>query len=281
MTASTTHERLETAALTVAGSDSCGGAGIQADLATFAAHRVHGASAVTALTAQNTLGVTAVEAVPPAMVAAQIAAVLEDLPVRAAKTGMLPDAAVVRAVDAAWEGAGARAPRLVVDPVLVATSGAALAAGDTLPALRALMARAALVTPNLAEAGALTGIDVRSIDDARAAGRRLLETGCGAVLVKGGHGEEAMLSDLLLHAGGERVFRHAARPGRYHGTGCTLAAAVTAHLALGAGLETAVERAIAYVQGAMAAGRLPRAGELVLLGHAAAAEGAGVSPGAR
>lgn len=267
------YRKLSTAALTIAGSDSCGGAGIQADLKTFNALGVHGASVVTALTAQNTVAVSAASIVDEAMIEAQLDSVLEDLPVRAAKTGMLGSPATIRAIARRLDAARPAIP-LVMDPVMIATSGSALADADTVAAMRELMARATLVTPNLDEAAALAGMEVATLADMRAAARRLLDAGCQAVLLKGGHLGGARTTDLLCTHGGERAWTHETLAGRFHGTGCTLSAAATAALALGEPLESAVDAAIRFVQQAMRAGQLPRRGDLVLLAHH-------VRPGAR
>jgi hydroxymethylpyrimidine/phosphomethylpyrimidine kinase len=261
-------EKLSTAALTIAGSDSCGGAGIQADLKTFAAFGVFGASVVTALTAQNTLGVHAMGEVSAPLVGQQLAAVLADLPVRGIKTGMMGSAATIAEVSDHLARSADHIP-LVMDPVMVATSGAALADANTIGAMRGLMRLATLVTPNLDELAALTGIKVGGADDLREAAAVLLDSGCGAVLVKGGHLAGRQVHDLLLADGLERTWRHPRIDRRFHGTGCTLASAVAAGLALGRDLEAAVGDAIAFVQHAMRGGRVPLRGDLVLLDHGA------------
>jgi hydroxymethylpyrimidine/phosphomethylpyrimidine kinase len=258
--------KLPTAALTIAGSDSCGGAGIQADLKTFSAFGVYGASVITALTAQNTLGVQSVAATGRQLIADQLACALDDLPVRAIKTGMLGSAGAISVISSRL---AARAPDipLVMDPVMVATSGSALADPATIEAMRELISMATLVTPNLDEARALTGIAIKNTGTMRAAAMALLESGCGAVLIKGGHLAGPDLHDLLVTAKGEKSWSHPAKPGRFHGTGCTLASAVAAGLALGQDLEASVDRAIDIVQAAMQRGGLPARGRLVLLGH--------------
>ena len=241
-------------ALTIAGSDSGGGAGIQADLKTFAALGVYGTSAVAALTAQNTVGVTGVHAVPAAFVVAQIDAVAGDLGCDAVKTGMLATAEIVEAVAAAvtrWS-----LPHLVVDPVMVAKSGDHLLAADAVDALkRVLLPLAAVVTPNVPEAEVLTGLTIRTRDDALGAAHALRALGAGAVVVKGGHLDRADIVDVLvvgdrdIEIVGERV------PGRHtHGTGCTFASAIAARLALGDDIEAATRAAQAYVREAMRAG---------------------------
>lgn len=239
-------------ALTIAGSDSGGGAGIQADLKTFHAFRVFGASAVTAITAQNTMGVTAVHPVPVDVVRAQIDAVVEDLRPRAVKSGMLATAALVEAV--AERIAAHRLDHYVLDPVLVATSGARLLdPGAESALLTRLLPLAAVVTPNLLEAEVLTGAPVRSVTEMRDAARALVELGAGAALIKGGHLEGTEAVDVLWDGRAERVWR---RPriasGSTHGTGCTLAAAIAAGLARGASLDAAADRGLAFVARAIA-----------------------------
>jgi hydroxymethylpyrimidine/phosphomethylpyrimidine kinase len=238
-------------ALTIAGSDSGGGAGIQADLKTFAAHGVYGTSAITALTAQNTLGVTGVHTVPAEFVTAQIEAVAADLGCDAVKTGMLATAAIVEAVAAAIEALDL--PNLVVDPVMVAKGGDRLLADDAVHAMRTVLLRLArIVTPNMPEAEALAEIPVRSVSDMHAAGRRILAFGPTAVLVKGGHLPGDTVTDVLVDASGAIEMRGPRVEGRHtHGTGCTLAAAVAARLAHGETLERAARAAKAYVAGAM------------------------------
>src|SRR5919106_785400 len=184
-------------ALTIAGSDSGGGAGIQADLKTFAAHGVYGTSAITALTAQNTIGVTGVHAVPAEFVTAQIEAVAEDLGCDAVKTGMLATAAIVEAVVAAIEEL--ELPNLVVDPVMVAKGGDRLLDSDAVRAVRtALLRHARVVTPNIPEAEVLTEMRIQSVDDMREAARRIRKFGPAAVLVKGGHLTGDTITDLLM-----------------------------------------------------------------------------------
>ena len=238
-------------ALTIAGSDSSGGAGIQADLKTFAAHGVYGTSAITALTAQNTLGVTAVQAVPAEFVTAQIEAVVDDIGCDAVKTGMLATAAIVEAVAAAVEEL--ELPNLVIDPVMFAKGGDRLLDEDAVHARRATLLRLArVVTPNVPEAEALAGMAIASVADMREAARRILRFGPAAVLVKGGHLAGDTVTDVLLegtHATEIRGPRISVR--HTHGTGCTLAAALAARLALGDSLEQAARHAKAYVAGAM------------------------------
>ena len=244
------------AALTIAGSDSSGGAGIQADLKTFSAFGVYGASAITALTAQNTTGVTGVHAVPADFVVAQIDAVLADLEIGAIKTGMLANAAIVAAVSRRLEAA--REIPVVVDPVMVATSGDNLLDADAIEAVRRqLIPRATLITPNLPEAARLLGEGEASSEDAMARQAVALQAiGAKAVLIKGGHGTGPLAVDLLAVADRLLTLR---RPriatSATHGTGCTLSAAVAALLAAGACLENAVDRAKTFVWNAIDSGR--------------------------
>ncbi len=240
-------------ALTIAGSDSGGGAGIQADLKTFQQFGVFGTSAVVALTAQNTLGVRAVEAVSPAMVEAQLAAVAEDLPPDAVKTGMLATPELVAQVAAAIRRYGWR--RYVLDPVMVATSGDRLLTADAEATVRdQLVPLALLVTPNLEEAAILAGDPVPHEAAMIAAGRQLLRLGAGAALVKGGHLPGDALVDVLVTPDGvERFTRRRIPTTSTHGTGCTLSAAITAGLARGDSLRDAVAAGLDYVHRAIAA----------------------------
>ena len=238
-------------ALTIAGSDSGGGAGVQADLKTFAAHGVYGTSAITAVTAQNTRGVTAFEALSADLVTAQIEAVMSDLGAHAAKTGMLANAAIVEAVAAAVEDL--EIPLLVVDPVMIAKSGDRLVDDEALGAMKAeLLERAFVVTPNIPEAEVLAGIGIQTDDDRREAARRIVALGAKAVIVKGGHFPSADIVDLLYDGHRFTEFHAERIPGSStHGTGCTFAAAVAAHLALGHRLEDAIPQAQQYVAGAI------------------------------
>jgi hydroxymethylpyrimidine/phosphomethylpyrimidine kinase len=241
-------------ALTIAGSDSGGGAGIQADLKTFAAHGVYGTSAITAVTAQNTLGVNGFEALSADLVTAQIEAVVSDIGAHAAKTGMLANAAIVEAVAAAVQALDI--PLLVVDPVMIAKSGDRLVDEDAVAAMRSeLLRRAFVVTPNIPEAETLAALAIRTDADREEAARRILKLGASAVVIKGGHLPGATIRDLL-YDGHRFVELTAPRVhGRStHGTGCTFAAAIAAQLALGRTLSDAVPLAQAYVAGAMQAG---------------------------
>ncbi|HEV2181423.1 MAG TPA: bifunctional hydroxymethylpyrimidine kinase/phosphomethylpyrimidine kinase [Gemmatimonadaceae bacterium] len=240
--------------LTVAGSDSGGGAGIQADLKTFHRFGVFGTSAITAVTAQNTSGVREWMALPSGLVGAQIEAVASDLRPDAVKSGMLGNAAVIAALAAAL-GAHDLHP-YVLDPVMVASSGDDLLERDAVGALRsALLPLCDLITPNAEEAMVLTGADVASVADQERAARRLVDEGARAALVKGGHVAGNEVVDVLFDraAGVPRVFRHRRIDTRHtHGTGCTLSAAIAAHLALGQPLERAVETSLDYVHRAIA-----------------------------
>lgn len=236
--------------LTIAGSDSGGGAGIQADLKTFAAFGAYGMSAVTAVTAQNTRGVVAVKVLPARLVAAQIEAVVEDIGVDGAKTGMLATASIVRAVAQALRRHQVKP--LVIDPVMVAKAGARLLVPGAVRSLRELLfPLAQLITPNLDEAEALTGRRVRTLRAMEASARRLFEATGVPVLVKGGHlaGEPV---DILATGSGVTCFRGRRGPGwATHGAGCTLTAAITALLAAGKPLETAIAEAKGYLEGAI------------------------------
>jgi len=238
-------------ALTIAGSDSGAGAGIQADLKTFAAHGVYGVTAITAVTAQNTLGVATFQALPADLVAAQIEAVVADIGTHAAKTGMLPNAAIVEAVAAAV--VDLEIPLLVVDPVMIATSGDRLLDDDALAAMKAeLFSRALTVTPNIPEAEALTGIVIRNDSDRRDAARAIAALGAATVVIKGGHYPSEDISDLFFDGHAFHDFRgERIRGGSTHGTGCTFAAALVSHLALGRRLPEAIPLAQRYVAGAM------------------------------
>ena len=265
--------------LSIAGSDPSGGAGIQADLKTFAAHGVYGAAAITALTAQNTLGVRGVHAAPAAFVVEQVQAVLDDLPVHAIKTGMLVDVDVVEAVAATiqrWQTSRAeRGVVVVVDPVLIAKSGHALLAANAVDAVRTkLLPLATLVTPNRPEAEALVGFAVVDEASAIAAGRALIKLGAGAALLKGGHADGDDVLDILVMPatttvppvadvtpdvspnGTADVEVHIVRTQRHrtrhtHGTGCTLSAAIAARLALGDALVVAVVESVRWVNEAI------------------------------
>jgi hydroxymethylpyrimidine/phosphomethylpyrimidine kinase len=241
-------------ALTIAGSDSGAGAGIQADLKTFAAHGVYGTSVITAVTAQNTIGVSMVEALSPALVRAQIDAVMSDIGAHAAKTGMLATAAIVETVAAAVADRGI--PQLVVDPVMIAKSGDRLLDDSALHAMKtALLPLAFVVTPNIPEAEALTGLEISTEENRREAARRIIGFGPAAVVIKGGHFPTHDIVDLLHVDGLFFEFRHERIGGRHtHGTGCTFAASIAAHLALGRTLAEAIPLAQRYIAGAIRSG---------------------------
>ncbi|MEX1162660.1 MAG: bifunctional hydroxymethylpyrimidine kinase/phosphomethylpyrimidine kinase [Nitriliruptor sp.] len=239
-------------ALTIAGSDSGGGAGIQADLKTFGQFGVFGASVITAVTAQNTVGVTAVHVVPAATVTAQIDAVLVDLPVGAVKTGMLATAELVELVAA--RAAAGELPNLVVDPVLVSATGHRLLEESALTAYRdLLLPHATIATPNLEEAAVLVGRPLRTLDDARAAAHALAELGTQLVVVKGGHIEGPQAVDVIVVAGEDHeLAADRIDTSNTHGTGCTFAAAAAAGLANGVDPLDALAGAKRYVTGAIA-----------------------------
>jgi hydroxymethylpyrimidine/phosphomethylpyrimidine kinase len=235
--------------LTIAGSDSGGGAGIEADIKTVAALGGYACTAITAVTAQNTLGVFGVQVMPADFVALSIRTVLADIGVDAVKLGMLANAEVIAA---AAESLPQDKP-IVLDPVMIATSGAVLLPDEAISALRdRLIPLATIVTPNLPEAAKLTGLSLHSAEDYIAAGRALIAQGAAAALIKGGHAESAMLTDFLVHAGGVETFSLPRLQTRNtHGTGCTLAAAIATGLAQQMTLIDAVSRARHYLQKAI------------------------------
>ncbi|OIP18239.1 MAG: bifunctional hydroxymethylpyrimidine kinase/phosphomethylpyrimidine kinase [Comamonadaceae bacterium CG2_30_59_20] len=248
--------------LSIAGSDSGGGAGIQADLKTFAALGCFGMTAITALTAQNTCGVRAIHSVPPEMLRAQIDAVLEDIGADAVKVGMLHSPEIVRTVAQAIDRH--HLSRVVFDPVMVATSGAKLIDDPAIAVLVAeLFPRATLITPNLDEAALLVGRPLVCAQDMAQAAAELLANGARAVLLKGGHLAGDVVMDLLLPAEGEPLWMQAPRiaTANTHGTGCTLSSAIAAHLALGAPLIDAVQQARAFVRQALQAGASVKTGQ--------------------
>ena len=264
------------AALTIAGSDSGGGAGIQADLQTFAAYGVHGLSALTAVTAQNTRGISRTHVLPTDVVAAQIAAAAADFPIAAAKTGMLASGSIV---DVVCEQLQALAIRPVVDPVLASTSGSLLLDESGFRLLKArLLPLAAVVTPNRMEAERLAGMEVTSLAAAREAARRICDLGAAAVIVTGGHLDEETGTVIdVLDDGTDVVEVSTVRVGgpggsRTHGTGCTFSAALTAGLAAGHALPAAAEDAQRYVAAAIRrAHRVGRGGSVVGHGRPGAA----------
>jgi hydroxymethylpyrimidine/phosphomethylpyrimidine kinase len=247
--------------LSIAGSDSGGGAGVQADLKTFAALGCFGTTAITALTAQNTTGVRAIHAVPLDMLADQIDAVVEDIGVDAVKIGMLHSTPTIETVAAALDRH--QLHQVVLDPVMVATSGAALIDPSAIAALvRLLFPRVLVVTPNLDEAAMLVGRPLYTEADMADAAQQLLDMGARAVLLKGGHRAGGVVADLLLQAGMPLQWMRAPRIAtpNTHGTGCTLSSAIAARLALGDDLPQAVVQARDFVRGALAAGATVRTG---------------------
>ena len=251
-------------ALTIAGSDSSGGAGIQADLKTFAAFGIYGTSAITAVTAQNTSGIVATEALSADLITSQIEALAGDIAIHATKTGMLVNAAIVEAVAAAVEEL--ELPLVVVDPVLVSTSGTRLLDDDGIQMLCAeLIPRAAVVTPNLPEAEVLSGKRIVSLDDVRSAARRIREMGAQSVVVTGGHGTGEDSVDVMFDGRRFTELRSARVPTRgVHGTGCAFASAVAAGLALGFAPVEAARLAQAYVAGGIRRALTIGRGEAVL-----------------
>jgi hydroxymethylpyrimidine/phosphomethylpyrimidine kinase len=253
-------------ALTIAGSDSGGGAGIQADLKTFHARGVHGLSVIAAITSQNTRGVTAVHSVPLKHIHSQLAAVFDDFPIGAVKTGMLGSAAITRLV--AKEMRARKPAWLVVDPVMIATSGARLLDPDAVQAmLEELIPLADVLTPNLPEAEALLGRKLRTVQDYDQAGEALLALGARTVLLKGGHSSEHEVVDRYFDDRGVMELRHSRLPVEGHGTGCTLASAIAAELAKGQAPRSAVRRAVAYVHRALERSYRPGSGNAHVLKH--------------
>lgn len=248
-------------ALTIAGSDSGGGAGIQADLKTFSALGCYGMSAITAITAQNTCAVTAIHPVPPAMVGAQIKAVLDDIGVDAIKIGMLNTPEVIREV--AHQLADSNCPNIVLDPVMVAKSGDKLLQDAAIAALRQeLVPLATIITPNIPEAEVLAGCPIKNRGQMEVAGHQLLGLGCRAVLIKGGHFSGSTSPDCLVRVDQPTIWLEGERLAtpNTHGTGCTLSSAIAALLANGHDLATAVSKAKEYLRQALIAGAEYRLG---------------------
>lgn len=249
--------------LTIAGSDSGGGAGIQADLKTFAALGCYGLSVITALTAQNTVGVTGIHPVPSVFVEQQIEAVLTDIGADAVKIGMLFSGELIRTVAAALRRH--RPGAIVVDPVMVAQSGDRLLQDEAVSAIKTeLIPLATVITPNLPEAEVLVGRPLTTAADMETAARELAALGCPYVLIKGGHADGTTCTDILYHAGDNRFDRFAhprIATANTHGTGCTLSSAIAAHLAHGHGMEAAVARAGGFIHEAIVAGAGYRLGK--------------------
>lgn len=248
--------------LTIAGSDSSGGAGIQADLKTFAALGCYGTSAITAVTVQNTLGVTDIHSIPSHIVAGQIKAVIDDIRPFVIKIGMTHSKAIVEAISGllvAYPGIP-----VILDPVMISSSGRQLLGEDTVVAIQQqLLPLTTLVTPNLDEAAVLSGITVKDMMDMRIAAEKILETGCKAVLVKGGHLPGTVLYDLFLDNTGKEhiVTSDAIATDNTHGTGCTLSAAIASFLARGEDMITAIEQASTYMHTAIATGQSVKTGK--------------------
>lgn len=258
---------IERSVLTIAGSDSCGGSGVQADLNTFAAFGVYGASVVTAVTASNTIATQAVEPVSDRMIVSQMESVMQDLPICAIKTGLLPSVAGIAILGELLEHISPRIP-MVVDPVVIEPKGKELVGNTTLLAMQNhLFPLATVITPNREEAEVLTGREIKSMSDMEKAAGDLIKFGSYAVFLKGGRFGNSDITDILLT--GDDVFRfsHPAFEGRFHGTGCALSSAIAAGLALGRSLPEAVEGAVEYVQGCLRDSRAPVAGRIGLLGH--------------
>ncbi len=258
-------------ALTIAGSDSGGGAGIQADLKTFAAHGVHGLAALTSLTAQHTRGVTGVHVPPVEFLHAQIDVCFDDFDIGAVKLGMLADDYVIAAV---VEALRRHAPdQVVLDPVMVATSGAKLLADSALDAMRTtLLPLASLITPNLPEAELLLGHAIGDVEAMHAAAGELLQLGARAVLLKGGHMEgDGPMADVYADANGLHVLTHPRLQLEAHGTGCSLASAIAANLCLGLPMSEACSAATDYVHRALTLGYRPGRSEIMVLDHFGAA----------
>lgn len=255
--------------LSIAGSDSGGGAGLQADLKSFMAMGVHGLTAVAALTAQNTRAVTAVWLPPAEFIREQIRCLLDDFDVRAIKIGMLAD---VQRIDAVAEALREVSIPIVLDPVMISSSGASLLADEAVACLRAsLLPRATLLTPNLPEAEVLVGFPIRSAPDFDRAARALRELGATGVLLKGGHSDgEGVVLDRLYVGDGVHVFQHPRLAVSPHGTGCSLSSAIAANLAKGQGLVQAVQVAIEFVHAALIGAYRPGRGQLYVLDHAIA-----------
>lgn len=258
---------IDRSVLTIAGSDSCGGSGIQADMNTFAAFGVYGASVITAVTARNTIDIQAVEPVSDRMIVDQMESIMEDLPICAIKTGMLPS---VPGIAVLGEILGQLIPPIpmVVDPVVIEPKGKELTGETILEAVKNhLFPLATVITPNREEAEVLTGNAISSMEDMKAAARKLLELGPGAVFLKGGQFDGGDITDILLTRDELLAFSHPAFEGRFHGTGCALSSAIAAGLAMDKPLPEAVNDAVEYVQDCLRNSLAPVKGHLGLLGH--------------
>ncbi|MCD7973160.1 MAG: bifunctional hydroxymethylpyrimidine kinase/phosphomethylpyrimidine kinase [Candidatus Azobacteroides sp.] len=242
-------------ALTIAGSDSGGGAGIQADLKTFSAIGVYGTSVITSITAQNTQGVRKVEVLSSEIIQAQLEAVLDDIRIDAVKTGMLPTPEIIKLVSSVINHY--KLKTVIIDPVMVATTGARLSAASTVDTFRKeLFSRITLLTPNIPEAEALSGISITEEKDMYKAADKMMEMGCKSILIKGGHFTTTNSTDILFRMDQPPVRFSAQRihTGNVHGTGCTFASAITAYMALGNKLEEAIEKGKKYIENAIIAG---------------------------
>ncbi len=240
-------------ALTIAGSDSGGGAGIQADLKTFAALGVHGSSVITAITAQNTKEVRAVHNVPLEIITAQIDAIFSDIGADVVKIGMLSNAEIIKTVVASLKKY--KIKKIVLDPVMIAESGARLIEIDAVDSLiKQLIPLSTIVTPNIHEAEILAGVSISSIDDVKKAAKIIHGFGCSAILIKGGHLPGKEIQDLLYDGKKFIILLNKRLPKRAHGTGCTLSSAIAAYLAKGQSLEESVKQATTYVHHALSEG---------------------------
>lgn len=258
---------IEKSVLTIAGSDSCGGSGIQADMNTFAAFGVYGASVVTAVTARNTVDTQAVEPVSDRMIVSQMEAVMEDLPICAIKTGMLPSVPGIAVLGEMLQQMASRIP-MVVDPVVIQPGGKELGGDTILEAVQNhLFPLATVITPNIDEAQGLTGRKINHLDEMKEAALELLKFGSNAVFLKGGRFDGDDIIDILVTADEILTFRHQAFEGRFHGSGCALSSAIAAGLALDNPLPLAVGNAVDYTQDCLRNSRAPVAGRLGLLGH--------------
>jgi len=258
---------IERSVLTIAGSDSCGGSGIQADLNTFSAFGVYGASVVTAVTARNTTGTQAVEPVSDRMIVGQMESIMEDLPICAIKTGMLPSVPGIAVLGEILDQLTPRIP-MVVDPVVIEPEGKALSGDVILEAVQNhLFPLAMVITPNREEAQVLTGKTIDNMEDMESAARDLLEYGSRAVFLKGGRSGSGDITDILVTRDEMLAFSHPAFEGRFHGTGCALSSAIAAGLAMDKALPEAVKDAVEYVQECLRNSLAPVKGRLGLLGH--------------